>query len=41
MRQENTFLYIVLGMIAVVVTGAIVFYGTIAAVAYHFIHKLW
>jgi len=32
---------IVLGMIAVVITFAVVFYGTIAAIAIHFIHKFW
>lgn len=39
--DDNMILWVVLGMIAVVVTGALIFWGTVGAVAYHFIHKLW
>jgi hypothetical protein len=41
MSEDKFTIAVVLGMIGVVVTCAIVFYGTIAAIAIHFIHKYW
>jgi len=42
-RDDDLQLHIGLGIVGVVLVlvGALVFYGTIAAVAIHFIHKLW
>lgn len=39
--RDGKFVFAVLGIIAVVVTGYVVFWGTIGAVVYHFVHKLW
>ena len=39
--QTGTVAAVVLGIIVVVVTAYIVFWGTVGTVAYHFIHKLW
>ena len=42
MAREDTFVfYIVLGMIAAVLIGAGLFYGTIGYIILHFVHKLW
>jgi len=41
MNEDRFTLYFVLGMIGVVVAAALLFWGTIGAVAYHFIHKFW
>lgn len=41
MNEDKFTLYVVLGMIGVVILFAAIFYGTIGAVAYHFIHKFW
>lgn len=40
-REDNFTLYIVLGMIATVLIGAALVYGTLGVVIYHFVHKLW
>jgi hypothetical protein len=40
-NEDNTVLYVALGIIGFVLVCALAFYGTIAAVAYHFIHKVW
>lgn len=41
MDQDKFTALVVLGIIGTVITGTILFYGAIAAVAIHFIHKLW
>jgi hypothetical protein len=41
MRGQGLFVAVVLGIIAVVVAGYFLFWGTVGVVAYHFIHKLW
>ena len=40
-REDNFTLYIVLGLIATVLVGAALFYGTIGYIVLHFVHKLW
>ena len=39
--KQGTIAVIVLGIIAVVIVGYVLFWGTVGAVAYHFIYKLW
>lgn len=39
--DDRKFIYIVFGIAVTVILCAIAFYGTIAAVAVHFIHKYW
>jgi hypothetical protein len=45
MSQRNNsdmmVVWVVLGFIGVSILGTILFYGTIAAIALHFIHKFW
>jgi hypothetical protein len=41
MNEDRFTFYVVLGMIGVVLVCAALFWGTIGAVAYHFIHKFW
>ncbi len=38
---SGTVVAIVLGIIAVVITGYVLFWGTVGVVIYHFVHKLW
>lgn len=40
-RTEGWVVLFVLGIMVTMVLCAIAFYGTIAAVVYHFIHKFW
>jgi hypothetical protein len=40
-REDNTMLWITLGMIGTVITFALLFYGTIAAIVLHFVRKFW
>lgn len=40
-REDNSILWVVLGMIGLVGVFTVAFYGTIAAIAIHFIHKFW
>ena len=40
-REDKIVLLIGLGIIGTVIIGALLFYGTIAAIAIHFIHKFW
>jgi hypothetical protein len=41
LREDNTFVYIVLGLIAIILVGSALFYGTIGYIVLHFVHKLW
>ena len=40
-REDKIVLLIGLGIIGTVIISALLFYGTIAAIAIHFIHKFW
>jgi len=39
--SERKMVLICLGIFSAAITCTLLFYGTIAAVAYHFIHKFW
>jgi hypothetical protein len=41
MDQDKFNVLFVLGIIGTVIACALVFWGTVAAVAIHFIHKFW
>lgn len=41
MDSQESLMGVVFGIIIITVIGAVLFYGAIAALAVHFIHKFW
>jgi hypothetical protein len=40
-KPDSLIIAVVLGIIAVVLAGYFLFWGTVGVVIYHFVHKLW
>lgn len=39
--DDKKFVLIFFGIVAVIITGYLLFWGTVVAIAGHFIHKYW